>query len=506
MAGHDKKLDLPERSPCSRDYYTLLRKPDFQRETSEWSPAKVAGLIESFVVGDLIPAVILWHDVGGSYVFVIDGGHRLSALAAWVNDDYGDGDISKSFYGEIPEDQKKVAVQTRRQIAKTIGTYADYQFALRNPDSASVTPPMRERANRVATHGIAVQYVEGNARKAEQSFRQINQQGTPINKTEQYILKARRSAVGIAAHAIVHSARGHKYWDKFPPPMQGALERLAGEVHALLFDPPLASPIKAIDLPIGGKANAAQSLALVLELIGLVNEVEDIADPEKMPEDLDGSLTMKYMQRCKQVAEFINSNEKGSLGLHPIVYFYSPQGRHKPASFYAAVSFVETLGAKKKVDDFIAVRGKFEQLLLAHEYISQQIVRNARGASGGTETLRDYWMRCIDLLKTNDVEKTVEIVLKEFGVLGRAPTSGEAGKAFTTAVKESVYITEGIDGASRCPECGGLIDPHAATVDHRDRREDGGSNDASNGQLMHPYCNTGYKEKQVARERADTSV
>ena len=74
-----------------------LRKPDFQRETNEWDQSRVVSIIESFLNGDLIPAVILWKNEAG-FTFVIDGAHRLSALAAWVNDDYGDGLISKSFY------------------------------------------------------------------------------------------------------------------------------------------------------------------------------------------------------------------------------------------------------------------------------------------------------------------------------------------------------------------------------------------------------------------------
>jgi hypothetical protein len=65
----------------------LLRKPDFQRETTQWKPAQIAMLIESFLDGELIPAVILWQS--SSSIFVIDGGHRLSALLAWVHDDYG---------------------------------------------------------------------------------------------------------------------------------------------------------------------------------------------------------------------------------------------------------------------------------------------------------------------------------------------------------------------------------------------------------------------------------
>lgn len=56
----------------------LLRKPDFQRETNHWSPEQVASLLECFVNGDLIPSVIVWRSP--SYLFVIDGGHRLSAI------------------------------------------------------------------------------------------------------------------------------------------------------------------------------------------------------------------------------------------------------------------------------------------------------------------------------------------------------------------------------------------------------------------------------------------
>ena len=68
-------------------FFTSLRKPDFQRETNEWDGKKVSELISSFINGDLIPAIILWRSTGG-YLFVIDGSHRLSALAAWVNNDY----------------------------------------------------------------------------------------------------------------------------------------------------------------------------------------------------------------------------------------------------------------------------------------------------------------------------------------------------------------------------------------------------------------------------------
>lgn len=73
----------------------LLRKPDFQRETNHWSPSQVATFIASFLDNELIPSLILWKS--SSYIFVIDGGHRLSALRAWIEDDFGDGHISQAF-------------------------------------------------------------------------------------------------------------------------------------------------------------------------------------------------------------------------------------------------------------------------------------------------------------------------------------------------------------------------------------------------------------------------
>ncbi len=94
-------------------FFQVLRKPDFQRETSAWTPGKICDFIESFIEGDLIPAVILWRNSSG-LSFIVDGSHRVSALLAWINDDYGDGPISMAFYeGRIPKDQREVAEKTR---------------------------------------------------------------------------------------------------------------------------------------------------------------------------------------------------------------------------------------------------------------------------------------------------------------------------------------------------------------------------------------------------------
>ena len=170
--------------------YKTLRKPDFQRETSEWKEDKIYELIQSFINGDLIPAVILWNSSG--YNFVIDGAHRLSAIIAWVTDDYGDGPISKSFFGfNITLEQMGVAEKARKLINKKIGSYKEHLYAINNADKVEKT--LLESAKRLATLTIQLQWVRGDSRKAEASFFKINEQASPINETEKNIFKEQNS-------------------------------------------------------------------------------------------------------------------------------------------------------------------------------------------------------------------------------------------------------------------------------------------------------------------------
>jgi len=156
-------------------FFSNVRKPDFQRETNEWDAKKISDFIESFLNGDLIPAVILWRNSGG-YLFVIDGSHRLSALYAWINNDYGDGKLSKLFYdGVIPDEQLEIASETRTLINKKIGSYEDYKLALTHPEK--VKSEIVKRAKNLGALAIQLQWVDGGADKAENSFFKINQQG-----------------------------------------------------------------------------------------------------------------------------------------------------------------------------------------------------------------------------------------------------------------------------------------------------------------------------------------
>lgn len=476
-------------------FFTNIRKPDFQRETSEWDDKKIVEFIESFLDGDLIPALILWRSPSG-YIFVIDGSHRLSSLSAWINDDFGDGKISKKFYdGIIPDAQIHSAEISKKNVRKKIGTYDDFKLALSNPEK--VNPNVVKRSKNLSTLAIQVQWVEGDANKAESSFFKINQQAAPINKTELILLESRKKPNCIAARAIIRSGKGHKYWSGFTENNQLKVQELAKEINAILFAPPLQTPIKTLDIPIGGKVYSAQTLPLILDFVNIVNNVGSDFK-ESLVDDTTGDVTIKYLEKTRKIAYILNSNHASSLGLHPIIYFYSQDGRHKVASFYATVAFIMELGKTNSYFEFIKVRPAFEEFLLKYDYIIQQIVRKYRSAFDSYPHIMDFYFAVIKELKKEDITiaKAIEELSKtdKYNYLSLLPekdiiTSNE----FTSERKSAVYIKEAVNTAPKCKICNGYIHRNSVSIDHKTRKQDGGLGSVDNGQITHPYCNTTIK-------------
>lgn len=476
-------------------FFNAIRKPDFQRETNEWNSEKIVGLIESYINGDLIPAIILWNNIG-SYTFVIDGSHRLSALAAWVNDDYGDKQISKDFYeGIIPEDQIKVAEKTRLLIRKRVGSYADYQLALTSPEK--VKPDIVQKAKALGRLALQLQWVDGDATKAEESFFKINQEAAPINPTELILLKARKKPNGLAARAIMRSGTGHKYWSKFDIEKQSEIEKIAKEINEIFFIPPLKSPIKTLDLPIAGKLYSSQTLPLILNFINIVNGLTE-SNGKDIQEDLNGDITLNYLNNCKRIALRINSNDSGSLGLHPAVYLYSQDGRYKIVSFYAVTALMLNFDKNKAlIDEFIKVRKLFEEILLEYDYFIPQIVRKYRRGTDSYLYVKEFYLEVIKKLLQNKLkEDVISEILKEptFNYLTKQIENNDNNtKDFSREVKSAVFIKEALSNAIKCKICSGYIHQNSISIDHKTRKQDGGMGTINNAQITHPYCNTTYK-------------
>lgn len=476
-------------------FLSSLRKPDFQRETNEWDVDRVTQFIESFIHGDLIPAIILWRNTSPGYIFVIDGAHRLSALIAWINDDYGDGKISKQFYdGIIPEDQIEIAEKARRNIRKQIGNYNDFCLATTNPEK--VIPSIVELSKNLGALAIQLQWVEGDINTAEKSFLKINQQAAPIDPVELKLLESRHKPNCIAARVIIKSGKGHKYWSNFSEDVQKEIQDIAEEISKILFSPHLKTPIKTLDLPIGGKQYSSQTLPLVLDFINLTNNIP-IDFKKSIQDDCDGEKTLDCLKMAKKIAQRINSLHPGSLGLHPIIYFYSHEGKYKIASFYSIVVLIIELEKTNRFNLFTKNRKLFEEIIYEYDYIIQQIFRRYRGALASASAICSYYLKILDYLETGlNKEEVIDAIVKEEPYKYVSLIQENVivtTSTFNSNRKSAVFIKDVISTAPRCKICNGLIHINSITIDHIARKEDGGSGDISNGQISHPYCNTTYK-------------
>jgi hypothetical protein len=477
-------------------FYSGLRKPDFQRETASWSPQKIAEMIASFLDGDLIPAIILWRS--GHLTFVIDGAHRISAMLAWIFDDYGDKSRSIEFFDNfIPEEQQALARKTRELVNSTVGSYASFQDLARSrkhvPDDKQV------RLANFTTNSFVVQWVpQDDADGAERSFFKINQAPTPVDPIEKMILKGRMMANAIASRAINRGGTGHKYWGHFSEERQQEISSLGKEINRALYSPPLSTgSIRTSDVPMAGAGYS--SLPFIFDLVNLVNGVSkgEIKDP-----DPDGTLTLSFMRSLRDRLELVTTDHPGSLGLHPLVYFYTRGGAFQPVAFLAAVQVFHKLRERKKFDRFCDVRERFERFLMIHKEAFTLLVKSQGSGPRSRPAIEAFLERTLETLwEEGDDEKVVQKVASDtrFGFLmSPQPVRGEGTSArtsFSSSVKSAAYMQNLLSSGVRCGICGGLVHRNSISSDHVQRRADGGNNSANNAQLAHPYCNSGYKER-----------
>jgi len=482
-----------------------LRKPDFQRETTNWTPQKIVDLIAAFLDGDLIPAIILWRS--GQYVFVIDGAHRLSAILSWIYNDYGDKARSRAFFeNQIPEEQVKLAEQTRSLVEREVQTYESYRDAMRT--MAYAEGRMKERLGGLAANSFIAQWVPAvDADGAEKSFFKINQSPTPVDPIEKRILKARHSAAAIATRAINHGGVGHKYWGDFPAATQKEIERLGREIYEALYLPPVgAMPIKSSDVPVGGRGY--NSLPFVFDFVNLVN---GIGSKDALETDQSGEQTLKYMQAVLKRVQRITTTFPGSLGLHPLVYFYTRGGAFQPIAFLAMSQVVKRLAERNELSRFTEVRRTFENFLMKHKEAFTLIVKRQGAGQRSRPAVEDFLGKIMEGLWA---QKTDEQIIESMAIDNRfsffatpAPVRGTNGKDkdFSASVKSAAFVAELIQNGVRCAICGGLLHRNSMHTDHIVRKIDGGGAHGGNAQVTHPYCNSTYKEARAAIEASEVA-
>ncbi|MCX7593108.1 MAG: hypothetical protein N2235_04995 [Fischerella sp.] len=313
---------------------------------------------------------------------------------------------------------------------------------------------------------IQLQWVEGDSTKAEDSFFKINQKATPISRTEIRLLAVRKTPNGIATRAIMRSGSGHKYWSNFSEEKQDEIEKLAQEIHQLIFEPKLRNPIKTLDVPLVGNLSSSEKLELILEFVNIVNGIKE---DNQLGEDSTGDKTIELLRNCIRVAQRINSNHPSSLGLHPIVYFYTNLGKPKIGSFYGVVSLILHLEKTQYFPKFIEVRKDFEWVIWQDDMIPE-IVRKSK-AIEANEKVRDFYLEIINKLLHGVDKKNIikEIVNeKKFGALKtktKANISDCQSKNFSRETKTAAFIREALPKVPRCKICGGYLHSRSISID-----------------------------------------
>jgi hypothetical protein len=477
----------------------LLRKPDFQRETNHWSPDQVVSLLESFLDGEVIPSLILWK--APRYIFVIDGGHRLSALRAWMLDDYGDGAASLSFYNrEISARQKDIAKHTRKLVEKRVGRYSTL---LSQVDTRNASEEVARRAQVLFTRALPLQWIQGDASVAESSFFKINSQGTPLDDTETLLIKNRKKPIAISARAILRAGSGHKYWSKFPPARAAEVESVTQEFHDKIFKPEAEEPLKTLELPLGGSVSPVDALALLIDFLAIAGTRDkDGKAIEAYNDEESGDDTVKVLKNSLQVLNRIAGNNAASLGLHPAVYFYNEKGKYSRFLFLGMTAVIQDKLRNNNAGffkAFTAARKKLEQFLVDNKSLIGVILQNLSKGQR-VPKIRDLFEFLVNGLQDGKTVK-VEDAIAHLGIRGRILDANviQTSPHISDDTKSMVYVRQAVETALRCPVCGGLLDPSkSVSYDHIDPKRKGGTGDTTNVQLAHPYCNTGYKESQAA--------
>ncbi|HXS41297.1 MAG TPA: DUF262 domain-containing protein [Stellaceae bacterium] len=481
-----------------------LKKPDFQRETKDWSPTKVYDLIRTFVDGELIPAIILWQT--GGNVFVIDGAHRLSALLAWVRNDYGDGESTKKFTGIfLPDEQKKVADRTRSLIHGDLGSYADFKVASQKLQSIS-DPLLGERIKRLGSRALDVQWVPAdNAKAAEKSFFKINEVATPLDKTEIKILKARTSPSAIASRAIINRGVGHEYWKEFKDTVRTDIQQLAKNLYDSLFLPPLSEPHKSADMPVGG--HGYNTLPFVFDLVNSTNHVT-VFDAAKLDEtaisalaDKDGAQTVQYLKNVEKLMERITGPSSVSIGPHPAVYFYTRGGAFQPSAFLATAEFLTWLEKNNELIAFCGVRKNFETFLIEHkEFLSRTVHKFGAGVRSVTpmvELLRKIFACQKGGMNVPETVESLRTDPKFSYVFAGIQIEAKSGQ-FGRNTKSAAFLKALFENPIRCSICGGMLHGKSISIDHVTDKKDGGLATTANAAVAHGYCNSTYKYKRIA--------
>ncbi|MDK0968524.1 DUF262 domain-containing protein [Clostridium perfringens] len=385
-------------------FYQSLKKPFFQRDTNQWTLARVEKLIATFLDDGLIPAVILWENSDGD-VYVIDGAHRLSSLIAWVNSDYGkENELNDSHHDAIEE-----------YIDSQIGSY----------DKIKKTTDIKYKKSKqiIAKKSIAVQWVTGDYEKAKESFIRINEQGVVISQDEKELIENDQLYTSKLSRAILSHGLGQVSKN------QSLKTKL---IFERFFTPYLSHQLN--NYPLAGSLNEDFIISRIYNAIKIIDDRKGLNIEELQDKVLD---ILKFIQ------DELNISQK--------IYFYGATKKFKTNSFYGLIYFMLELIENEDLKKlFVKNRKEFEEFLVNNERNIQTIARKKRQAKNAYEEVGNYYKVVLRSCESKDLKKLKE----KYYYLDFEKKKAKTAKEKTLEKNYELFIAT----VPRCSVCGGFID------------------------------------------------
>ncbi len=560
IPDEDKKsLRIRDLLPGEETRADVLRKPDFQRATWAWTPEDCVLLLDSVINLQVVPSIIMWLSPD-NHQYVLDGGHRVSVVLAWIQDNWGQR-LSEEEYGDekVTKDSREAAREVQKlMVAHKIASFREYQAAYveyKRLQNQHLDPEQEMDAVR---HGYAevyrsivggnmafnVQWVKGDYKTAEQSFLKINKSGRRLTEWETILVENRSSSFARAVMSISDISRADHTWPaRIPgePLNQIVIQQttktleIVKSLHEALFTPPYRTPIKTLRQPLLATpyTNPEKKPYYLAELLTIVAGIKGLPDDTRqlLCRDKNSSVELivsnglQLVTDTAEVLSHISGPSPRSLELIPALYLYNSNGIHVRSLLYGMLYWLTNGSAEEILNRkrlFAVHRSAFEQTLINHkEDIIRRISRRLGSGREVTKQTARYFDGLLSLLiRHNDItdsdsfstdhRKLIDALRIEERsnntVIVAEDSEQETGtnsQLFSRSQKSKTVLRTYFNSCPRCGICGGMLDPSGHVQhDHIVERYRGGRTASDNQRLVHPFCNNQANREAIEGLRA----
>lgn len=513
----------------------LLRKPDFQRATSAWTPKECVSLLVSVLREQVIPSIIMWRSPE-NFWYVLDGGHRLSVVLAWLRDDWGDKLTADEYMDrELEANYKKAAQEVRRLLAEAKikrfeeyrnayrqhlrmhGEDVDHQFGV-DSETSKLIDFFRAIKGPI---GLQLQWVRGDYDTAKESFLNINKSGRKLTDWEKKLVEYRDSSFARTVISVTNVSGAAYCWPSkqtrgSSPTVRQDVARIlddSARLHQLLFEPPYDSSFRRPQQPllVESRTDPDTKPAYLAELLTVVkgHTGRDAQTERLLKQDFSASEEdlvkhgLFLIQECIKMCDHLigPSSQPLSLSLVPSLYFYSDNGKHMRSLLYGFVFWLFYGGNEQDVFArkllFSAHRAAFERILFERKrtYVDA-FSRKIGSGSEVTMKMAKFYNNLLSLLlkyrdntEAEDFNKDYEASLTKKDENVRSSSRGEQ-RLYNQRQKSAIALRTWLTSLPKCGICGGLLDLAEGTqYDHVREHSKGGDTVIENGRPTHPFCN-----------------